>query len=140
MQTYLPSRWFWSPSTDTQEALIRHAYTLVGIKDFSETAFIEYHGTGTVIGDRIETNAIAKVFGKSGVYIGSIKPNLGHAEGASGLNSILKAVLALENRTIPPDIKFSAPNPHIPWKSTKPTLPLELTAWPKDRKERVSVN
>ena len=129
-----------SPSTDAQVSLMRHAYKLAGINDLSETAFIECHGTGTAVGDPIETKAVAKVFGDSGIYIGSIKPNLGHAEGASGLNSVLKAVLALENRTIPPNIKFSAPNPDIPWESAKLTVPLKPTPWPQNRKERVSVN
>lgn len=54
---------------------------------------------------------MGKVFGASGVYIGSVKPNVGHAEGASGLNSLIKCVLALENKIIPPNIKFEKPNP-----------------------------
>jgi acyl transferase domain-containing protein len=54
---------------------------------------------------------VAKVFGKHGVYIGSVKPNIGHGEGASGLSSIMKMTLALEHRTIPPNINFKTPNP-----------------------------
>lgn len=131
---------FTYPSTYAQEALMRHTYKLAGIEDFSQTAFIECHGTGTPVGDPVETKAVGRVFGDRGIYIGSIKPNLGHAEGASGLNSVLKAVLALENRTIPPNIKFSSPNPNIPWESAKLQLPLDPTPWPQDRAERVSVN
>uniref|UniRef100_A0A0B7KGY7 Uncharacterized protein n=1 Tax=Bionectria ochroleuca TaxID=29856 RepID=A0A0B7KGY7_BIOOC len=131
---------FTYPSTYAQEALMRHTYKLAGIEDFSQTAFIECHGTGTPVGDPVETKAVGRVFGDRGIYIGSIKPNLGHAEGASGLNSVLKAVLALENRTIPPNIKFSSPNPNIPWESAKLQLPLDPTPWPRDRAERVSVN
>lgn len=101
---------------------------------------MECHGTGTPVGDPIEAKAVARVFGKSGVYIGSVKPNLGHSEGASGLTSLIKAVLALENRTIPPNIKFTSPNPKIPFEEGKLTIPLEPTSWPESRCERISVN
>ena len=128
------------PSTDAQEALMRRAYKVAGITDCGLTAMVECHGTGTPIGDPIEANAVARVFGESGVYIGSIKPNLGHAEGASGLVSVIKMVLALEHRIIPPNIRFTNPNPAIPFKSAKLTVPLEPSPWPHSRHERVSVN
>jgi acyl transferase domain-containing protein len=54
---------------------------------------------------------VANVFGDKGVYIGSVKPNVGHTEGSSGLVSLIKSVLALEHGTIPPNIKFHTPNP-----------------------------
>ncbi|KAJ5878705.1 hypothetical protein N7455_002170 [Penicillium solitum] len=95
------------PSTDVQEALMRRAYEFGGITDFSKTAMVECHGTGTPAGDPIETRAVARVFGDKGVYVGSIKPNLGHTEAASGLVSLLKMVKALQYRTIPPNIKFT---------------------------------
>lgn len=128
------------PSTDAQEALMRRAYKVAGVTDFSQTAMVECHGTGTPTGDPIEVNAVARVFGESGVYIGSVKPNLGHSEGSSGLVSIMKMILALENRTIPPNIRFTSPNPKIPFKEAKLTVPIEPTPWPADRLERVSVN
>ncbi|KAF1990145.1 hypothetical protein K402DRAFT_371161 [Aulographum hederae CBS 113979] len=127
------------PSTDSHEAMIRNAYKMAGL-EYAQTAFVECHGTGTSTGDPIEANAVARVFGDSGVYIGSVKPNLGHSEGASGLTSLIKVILALENQTIPPNIKFSTPNPNIPFKTRKLTVPVEPTPWPKDRSERVSVN
>ncbi|KJF61407.1 polyketide synthase [Coccidioides immitis RS] len=128
------------PSTDVQEALMRRAYELGGITDFSETAMVECHGTGTPTGDPIETRAVARVFGEKGVYIGSVKPNLGHTEAASGLISLLKMVKALQHHIIPPNIKFSIPNPSIPFEEGKLTVPTEATPWPKDRLEQVSVN
>jgi acyl transferase domain-containing protein len=69
------------------------------------------HGTGTATGDPIEATAVGNVFGERGVYIGSVKPNVGHSEGCSGITSLIKAVLALEHKTIPPNIKFKNPNP-----------------------------
>jgi acyl transferase domain-containing protein len=96
------------PSASAHEALIRHTYRLAGItdEDISKTAFFECHGTGTPVGDRIETEAVANVFGPlGGIHIGSIKPNLGHSEGASGLTSLLKVVLALERSIIRKSIR-----------------------------------
>lgn len=128
------------PSTTAQEAVMRRAYKIAGISDYGLTAMVECHGTGTPVGDPIEANAVARVFGEAGVYIGSVKPNLGHAEGASGLVSVIKMILALENRIIPPNIRFTDPNPAIPFKSAKLTVPLDPIAWPQSRYERVSVN
>ncbi|KAL3607011.1 polyketide synthase pks11 [Fusarium poae] len=129
------------PNDIAQETLIRRAYKMAGINDYSQTAFVECHGTGTAIGDPIETKAVGRVFGPSGgVLIGSVKPNLGHSEGASGLTSLIKAVLALENRTIPPNIKLNQPNPDIPWSSCGLSVPTEPTEWPSLKHERISVN
>lgn len=101
---------------------------------------MECHGTGTPVGDPIETNAVARVFGESGVHIGSVKPNVGHSEGASGLTSLIKSVLSLEHQTIPPNIKFTSPNPKIAFQEAKLTVPVDSTPWPEDRCERASVN
>jgi acyl transferase domain-containing protein len=128
------------PSTKAQEALMRRAYEVAGITDYGQTAMVECHGTGTPTGDPIETKAVANVFGESGVYIGSVKPNMGHTEGASGLVSVIKMVLALENRIIPPNIRFKAPNPNIPFEAAKLTVPVEPMPWPESRLERVSIN
>ena len=128
------------PSSDAQEALIRRAYQVAGIEDFSRTAFVECHGTGTKIGDPVEATAVGRIFGEKGVHIGSIKPNFGHTEGASGVLSVMKSVLALQNRTIPPNIKFKNPNPAIPFESANLVVPTDPTPWPNDRAERVSVN
>ncbi|RYP15361.1 hypothetical protein DL765_005752 [Monosporascus sp. GIB2] len=63
--------------------------------------------------DRVpwDRNNVANVFGNYGIYIGSVKTNLGHSEGASGLSSVIKMTLALENETIPPNLNFTTPNP-----------------------------
>ncbi|KAI9713353.1 MAG: Type I Iterative PKS [Chrysothrix sp. TS-e1954] len=129
-----------TPNPVTQEALIRRAYDTAGISDYCKTGFFECHGTGTSVGDVVETNAVAAVLGDRGVTLGSIKPNLGHSEGASGLTSLLKAVLALEHRTIPPSIKHLPLNPKIPFQRAKLTVPDRPMQWPRDREERVSIN
>lgn len=127
------------PSAMAQEEMIRRAYDVAGLP-VSDTGYVECHGTGTSVGDPIETKAVAQVFGQAGVIIGSTKPNFGHTEGASGILSILKAVLALENKTIPPSIKYAPKNPNIPWDSGKLVLAENPLSWPEDRLERISVN
>ncbi|KAL8818356.1 MAG: hypothetical protein Q9223_002991 [Gallowayella weberi] len=129
-----------SPNTEAHEALIRRGHKLAGLNDFSKTAMVECHGTGTKIGDPIEARAVANVFGEHGIYIGSVKPNLGHSEGASGISSVMKMVLALEHKTIPPNINFKKWNPEIPWETGKLRVPLIPTPWPSDRAERVGIN
>ncbi|KAI8177403.1 Highly reducing polyketide synthase FUM1 [Colletotrichum sp. SAR 10_75] len=130
------------PSFESHEAMIRRAYAMATIddSDIPNTGFVECHGTGTAAGDPIETTAISKVFGTSGVYIGSCKPNIGHSEGASGITSLIKSIMALEKRTIPPNIKFDTPNPKIPFDNNGLKVPVVPTPWPEDRVERVSVN
>ena len=114
------------PSTAAHERLMRKAYEDAHL-DPCETPFIDAHGTGTLIGDPLEANAIGRVFGgQRGVYIGSVKPNLGHGEGAGGINSVLKMVLALENQMILPNIFFETPNPKIEFKETNMKVPVSL--------------
>ncbi|KAF2756071.1 ketoacyl-synt-domain-containing protein [Pseudovirgaria hyperparasitica] len=130
-----------APSSEAQEALIRRAYDVAGIEDYSKTAFVECHGTGTTVGDSIEIRALAKTFGPSGgVYITSVKPNLGHSEGASGLTSVIKAILALENQVIPPNIKFSELHRNAELDTTNLKVPTEPIPWPKSCDERVSIS
>ncbi|KAJ5537168.1 Fum1p [Penicillium frequentans] len=129
-----------TPGSISQERLIRKAYKKAKLDDITQTAFFECHGTGTTVGDTAETSVVAKVFGEKGTIIGSVKPNVGHSEGASGVTSIIKAALALENNQIPPNIFFDTPNPSIPWEKANLQVPTSTMAWPKDRSERISVN
>ncbi|PYI12621.1 hypothetical protein BO78DRAFT_457054 [Aspergillus sclerotiicarbonarius CBS 121057] len=129
------------PSSEGHEALIRRTYREASL-DPTQTVYVEAHGTGTPVGDPLEATAIARVFGGNHdpVYIGSVKPNLGHSEGASGVSSVLKAVLALENMTIPPNINFSTPNPKIPFREANMEVPVDALVWPSKSPRRVSVN
>ncbi|KAI1772924.1 hypothetical protein F4818DRAFT_443807 [Hypoxylon cercidicola] len=124
-----------------QEAVMRKAYADAGL-DPAETAMVECHGTGTPVGDPVEAMAAGNVFGEpgDGVYIGSVKPNIGHSEGSAALSSLMKAVLTLEHKTIPPNIKFNVPNPRIPFAEKKLTIPVKPMPWPKGKALRISVN
>ncbi|KGO74480.1 Acyl transferase/acyl hydrolase/lysophospholipase [Penicillium italicum] len=132
------------PNGAAQESLIRSVYTRADL-DPSETDFVETHGTGTLAGDPVETGAIARVFGAgrppdNPVRIGSIKTNVGHLEGASGIAGVIKAVLMLENRMFLPNRNFEKINPRIPLDDWKLKVQLHPEPWETKGPRRVSVN
>ncbi|KAL4997452.1 hypothetical protein BDV10DRAFT_186245 [Aspergillus recurvatus] len=129
-----------TPGSHSQEALVRWAYKKAGIADITQTGFFECHGTGTVAGDTAEASVVAKLFEGKGIIMGAVKPSVGHGEGASGISSVIKGVLALEHNTIPPNVFFKTPNPNIPFEQGKLQVPVEVMPWPEGRHQRVSVN
>ncbi|KAJ6027291.1 uncharacterized protein N7446_004111 [Penicillium canescens] len=129
-----------TPGSATQKSLIQKAYEIARINKITDTPFFECHGTGTTVGDTAEVSVVAELFGDHQTFIGSVKPNIGHGEGASGISSIIKSVLALEHSIIPPNVHFNEPNPKIPFKDAQLVVPVEQTPWPTDRKKRISVN
>jgi phthiocerol/phenolphthiocerol synthesis type-I polyketide synthase C len=105
------------PSGDAQAALLRTAYGGAGI-DAEEIDYIEAHGTGTAVGDPIETRALGEALAKfrrkeNPLLIGSVKSNLGHLEAASGIAGLVKAVYCLQQRVVPATIGINNPNPNI---------------------------
>ncbi|KAF2233362.1 hypothetical protein EV356DRAFT_448529 [Viridothelium virens] len=132
------------PSATGQEAVIRDAYRNAGYLNPADTGYFECHGTGTAVGDPTEVSAIGKVFAehkqRDYLYIGSIKPNLGHSESASAIASIMKAVLALEHGEIPPTRGIINLNPAINFKESRTKVVTDLTSWPPQTMRRVSVN
>jgi phthiocerol/phenolphthiocerol synthesis type-I polyketide synthase C len=103
------------PSREGQVELMRKVLAQSGLSSH-EINYVEAHGTGTPVGDPIEAAAIGAVYGQSrsqALPIGSVKANLGHMEPASGVASLIKAVLMLKNRGIPPALHLHEPNPHI---------------------------
>ncbi|GKZ39651.1 type I Iterative Polyketide synthase (PKS), partial [Aspergillus brasiliensis] len=103
------------------------------------------HGTGTQAGDPIEAEALARVFGPGRtasrpLRIGSIKTNVGHLEGTSGVAGIIKAVLMLENRMFLPNRNFDNINPRILLDEWKLKVQLECQPWDTPGPHRVSVN
>ncbi|OHF03816.1 KR domain-containing protein [Colletotrichum orchidophilum] len=120
------------PSAAAQVELIRRTYEAGGL-DLSETEYVEAHGTGTPVGDPIEVSAIGEVFRShrsSPLWIGSVKSNIGHLEGASGLAGLLKTVLSLEKAIIPPIADFEAVNPAIDVHALGVQFPTCPTPWP----------
>ncbi|KAF4948821.1 hypothetical protein FGADI_9378 [Fusarium gaditjirri] len=132
------------PNGDAQAELIREVYTNADL-DPAETGYFEAHGTGTQAGDPMEAGAIHRVFTadrqrSSPLYLGSIKTNIGHLEGASGLAGVVKAVLCLEKGQIPPNINFEKQNERLDLEAWNIKVPTELTQWPADVPRRASVN
>ena len=95
--------------------------------------YIEAHGTGTILGDPIEVEAIGRVMRSRAkehpLYLGSVKTNIGHLEAAAGIAGVIKTVLALRHRTIPAHLHFRSINPHIPISELPITIPTVTTAW-----------
>lgn len=105
--------------------------------------YIQAHGTGTKVGDPIELEGISRVFRhRTGIptAVGGIKPNLGHSEGASGLSSIIKLVLALQHEQIPATIGVKNINPSIKLDEWNLDIVRENRPWPKSSTPRASVN
>ncbi|KAF1813477.1 polyketide synthase [Eremomyces bilateralis CBS 781.70] len=131
------------PNPIAQEQLIRHTYKIAGL-DPADTQYFEAHGTGTKAGDPRETSAIGAVFAPSReepLYVGSVKTNVGHLEGASGLAGIIKTVMGLEKRKIPPNMLFKNPNPEIKFDEWKIRVPTSMVDWPeKNGVRRASIN
>ncbi|KAI0385542.1 polyketide synthase PksD [Hypomontagnella monticulosa] len=132
------------PSQSAQEELIRKVYKSSALT-FDSTRYIEAHGTGTQIGDLTEMRALGRVFrssrsSKDPLYIGSVKANIGHTEGVSGLASILKCIFILERGVIPPNALFEKLNPKINAKQNNFQIPTVCTPWPTPGSRRVSVN
>jgi phthiocerol/phenolphthiocerol synthesis type-I polyketide synthase E len=104
-----------APSASGQYECIRMALKTAGIEPQS-ISYIEAHGTGTRLGDPVEVEALNRAFGKTKekyCAIGSVKSNLGHLDTAAGIAGIIKTVLSLVNREIPPSLHYYRPNPEI---------------------------
>nr|ALQ32938.1 putative polyketide synthase [Fusarium sacchari] len=134
-----------SPSSNAQEQLIRKCYQSA-LLDPLETQYFEAHGTGTPTGDPIELQAVAAVFqsrqSTEPLHIGSIKANIGHTEPVSGLASLIKVVMALEQGAIPPSINFEKPNAKLNLKEWNFEVPQKLEPWIPSSKgvRRASIN
>lgn len=134
------------PSTRAQAQLIRAAYEQAGC-DPAVTGYFEAHGTGTQAGDPIEAAAIGETLGRlrpdgeeGKLYVGSVKTNIGHLEGASGLAGIIKAVMSLEKGVVAPNIWFEKGNPKIKFDDWRIRVPVEASPWPVAGLRRASVN
>ncbi|RAK71065.1 ketoacyl-synt-domain-containing protein [Aspergillus fijiensis CBS 313.89] len=127
------------PNGEAQESLVRRVYQSAGLR-LEDTVLVEAHGTGTPTGDAVEARAIAKVFSNPQLHVGSVKGNIGHLEGASGLAGLVKAIVCLERAMIPPQCGFSHFNTNIPLDKWAMQIPRELNPWPHTGLRRASVN
>lgn len=145
------------PSPVSQAALIQKTYQNAGLDPVEDRCqFFECHGTGTLAGDPVEAQAIHDAFFptkphaeksehlllKNKLYVGSIKTVIGHLEGCAGLAGVMKAMLAIKHRTIPPNMHFEQLNPAIDPFYDHLQVPTEALPWPETGRlpMRASVN
>ncbi|WP_181785274.1 type I polyketide synthase [Streptomyces phytophilus] len=122
-----------TPAVEGQLGVLRRAYANAGV-DPADVDYIEAHGTGTSVGDPVELEALASVVGERArdrrPLVGSVKTNIGHAEAAAGIAGLIKAVLCLEHRTVPPSLHLKNPNPAVDWENLPLTVPTDATPLP----------
>ncbi|OSC41455.1 polyketide synthase Pks13 [Mycobacterium decipiens] len=124
-----------APNQDAQVEVLRRAYKDAGI-DPRTVDYIEAHGTGTILGDPIEAEALGRVVGKGRpadrpALLGAIKTNVGHLESAAGAASMAKVVLALQHDKLPPSINFAGPSPYIDFDAMRLKMITTATDWPR---------
>ena len=132
------------PNPISQEALIRQTYASAGLSMYPARYF-ESHGTGTPIGDPIESTALGSAFRKvrtlaDPLLVGAVKSNIGHLEGASGMAGVIKTILVLEKAIVPPNSNFEKTNPKIDTEFLRIKFPIEPMPWPTKGLRRASVN
>ncbi len=123
-----------APNQAAQEQVLRDAWNQAGISP-GEAQYIETHGAGTLLGDVIEAQALRPVLATGRppdrrCAIGSVKTNIGHCESAAGVAGLIKVALAIQHGQIPPNLHFTAPNPHIPFDEMPFFVPCERMPWP----------
>lgn len=124
---------YMAPSIDGQAEVIASAQAQAGISA-DTISYVETHGTGTPLGDPIEIAGLTKAFrlgtDRNGFCaIGSVKTNVGHLESAAGVAGLIKTVLALQNRQLPPSLHYATPNPAIDFSHTPFYVNSCLSEW-----------
>ncbi len=129
-----------APSVEGQAEVIAAAQAVAGISP-DTVRYVETHGTGTALGDPIEVAALTRVF-REGTDrrgfcgLGSIKTNLGHLDAAAGVAGLIKTVLALEHRELPPSLHYEEPNPEIDFAATPFYVQRALEPWERGEAPR----
>ncbi|GHN02507.1 polyketide synthase [Cytophagales bacterium WSM2-2] len=127
------------PATSTagQLQVLHDAYATSGINP-GKVHYVEAHGTGTKLGDPTEARALGEFFREgrnTKLHIGSVKTNIGHLEAAAGIAGLIKVVLAMKYKQLPPSLNFKTPNPNIAFEELKLQVQAELGTWPTENGE-----
>ncbi|NEO76847.1 type I polyketide synthase [Moorena sp. SIO4G3] len=122
-----------APSIEGQAAVISEAHAVAGV-DPETISYIEAHGTGTELGDPVEIAALTQAFRystqkKGFCAIGSLKSNMGHLDAAAGVAGLIKTVLALKHKLLPPTLHFEQPNPNIDFANSPLYVNTTLSEW-----------
>ena len=123
------------PDGPAQEQVIEQALRQAGLAP-AEVDYLEAHGTGTEVGDPIELEAAAAVYGRKRdperpLLIGSVKTNMGHLEPAAGIAGLIKTVLAMRREWVPKHLHFNNPNPRVDWERIPLRVVAEAERWPR---------
>ena len=126
-----------APSIDGQADVIARAQAMAGVNPGTVT-YIEAHGTATAAGDPVEIAALSKAFRrgtkkKGFCAVGSVKSNFGHLDHAAGVAGLIKTVLALKHRQIPPTLNFEQSHPAIPFADSPFYVNQTLSDWKSRR-------
>ncbi|MFY2558014.1 beta-ketoacyl synthase N-terminal-like domain-containing protein [Corallococcus terminator] len=124
-----------TPSEAGQVALIRDALLMGNVRP-RDLDYIEAHGTGTRVGDAVELRALAEVLRghrplEQPTWVGSVKSNIGHTEGAAGIAGLIKTALSLYHERIPASLHLTEPNPAIDWNDVPLKVPTQTMEWPR---------
>jgi len=135
-----------APAVDGQARALERAYQCAGYP-ISTVDLIEGHGTGTVLGDKVEIQAIKKVLDNAPqtpehIWLGSIKGNIGHCKAAAGSAGLTNVIMALKNKILPPTGNCHQPNEEFgrPFKYLRPSTRGTIWPKPKDHPRRASVS
>lgn len=129
-----------APNQRAQKALLRDALARAAV-DPDQIQYVEMHGTATKLGDPIEMESVGEVLGtnrSTPLLIGSVKSNIGHLEAAAGIAGLLKVILALQHQSIPPQLHFEQPNPHVDWDTYRLQVARGKTDWLPSRGPRMA--
>ena len=134
------------PNGVAQQAVMEAALARAGLAP-ADVDYLEAHGNGSEMGDPIEVQAAAAVYGRGReperpLLIGSVKTNVGHLETAAGVAALIKTALALNRGVIPRHLHFENPTPHVAWDRLPVRVTAEATEWPahSDRPARAAVS
>ncbi|WP_327313036.1 type I polyketide synthase [Streptomyces sp. NBC_01235] len=124
-----------APDPHAQEDVIRRALRNAGTAPY-DIQYVELHGTGTPVGDPVEAAALGAALGEGRppegpLRVGSVKTNVGHLEGAAGIAGLVKTVLALQHRELPPSLNYRTPNPDIPLDALRLRVQDAHSPWPR---------
>ncbi len=131
-----------APNGPSQQAVIRQALENASVRP-AQISYMEAHGTGTALGDPIEVKSLKAVLMQDRepdqpCWIGSAKTNIGHLEAAAGIAGLIKVVLSLQNKEIPPHLHLKQLNPYIRIKNTPIQIPTELQKWSTGEEPRLA--
>ncbi len=135
------SNGFTAPNPEVQINVIKDAIKNAGI-DPATVDFVEAHGVGNKFTDALEIQSIEQSYGKRDgkVYVGSVKPNIGHLEAAIGMAMLAKVIGSFQHHKIPANIHLTTPNKDVDWNRISSIVPTDTVDWNKESPLRAAIN